>query len=195
MSDQQTVDVYREKADYYASLDESALQKQALDGFLARLPDKAAILDVGCGPGIHAAHMQAAGHQVTAIDATPEFVEAAKARGIDARLGTFDEIDEVADYDGVWASFSLLHARSADHPRLIKALARALKPGGVFFIGMKLGDGEQRDGLGRFYSFVTEDGLNHLLAEAGLTPVETITGEGTGLSGSVDPFILVTAHA
>lgn len=195
MTDRETLDVYGAKVADYTAMPVTDTQARALARFLGALPPGAAILDLGCGPGIHAARMQAAGHRVSAIDATPAFVEAAKARGIDARLGAFDDLSESECYDGVWASFSLLHAPRADLPRHLAAIHRALTPGGRLFLGMKTGEGEHRDGLGRFYAFHSEAELRGHLSDAGFRVSHVETGAEAGLSGSVDPFALIHADA
>ncbi|MBF9034857.1 methyltransferase domain-containing protein [Rhodobacterales bacterium HKCCE2091] len=195
MADAETLAVYDSRAADYADLPMTETQVRALDRFLDGLAPPARILDLGCGPGIHAARMAAAGHVVTGIDASPGFVAAARARGVDARLGTFDDLSESAAYDAAWASFSLLHAPRADMPRHLAALRRALKPGGRLFLGLKTGTGEGRDALGRFYTFYAEDELRALLDAAGFRIDRTETGAEAGLAGSVDPFILVEARA
>jgi SAM-dependent methyltransferase len=158
------------------------------------LPEGGAILDLGCGPGFHAARMASKGFRVSAIDATPAFVEAAREKGVDARLGSFDDLTETAAYDGIWASFSLLHAPKTDFPRHLAAIHRALRPGGTLYLGLKLGTGEHRDKLGRFYAYYEEPELRDLLAEAGFADIRSTSGEGVGLAGTVDRFILLTAH-
>ena len=194
MTDDKTLKAYTEKATAYAALDFSESEKQALDGFLSMLPKGGTILDLGCGPGFHAARMVADGFRVSAIDATPAFVDAARDKGVNARLGSFDDLTETATYDGIWASFSLLHARKADFPRHLAAIHRALRPGGTLYLGLKLGEGEHRDKLGRFYAYYEEPELRDLLHGAGFTGVDATTGEGAGLAGTVDRFILLTAR-
>lgn len=194
MTDDRTLATYTEKAQDYAALKASESERRALDAFLARLPPGGAILDLGCGPGLHAERMAARGFRVSAIDATPAFVEAARERGVEARLGTFDDLSETSGYDGIWASFSLLHAPKADFPRHLAAIHRALRPGGLLFLGLKLGTGEHRDALGRFYAYYEAPELDRLLSEAGFTGIRTTCGEGAGLAGTVDRFILLTAR-
>lgn len=194
MADRETLDTYTKKAADYAALEFSEGEKQALDGFLSMLPKGGAILDLGCGPGLHAARMAAEGFTVSAIDATPAFVEAARKKGVAARLGSFDDLTETAAYDGIWASFSLLHAPKADFPRHLAAIHRALRPGGTLYLGLKLGTGEHRDSLGRFYAYYEEPELRDLLARAGFAGIRATSGEGAGLAGTVDRFILLTAH-
>jgi hypothetical protein len=64
-----------------------------------------------------------------------------------------------------------------------------LKPGGYFHIGVKLGTGEARDALGRFYTYYGEDELEERLAEAGFTPITRKHGAGRGLDGTRAPWI------
>ena len=194
MSDQGTIDAYDARAASYAALDINEAQTESLRAFLACLPAGGTILDLGCGPGLQAKAMQDAGFAVIGLDATPAFVTAAQSVGIDARLGTFDDVTETEAYDGIWASFSLLHAPRADFPRHLTALAKALRPGGYLYLGMKLGAGEGRDALGRFYSYYSEAELRTALEGLGLTVSDVTTGTGAGLAGTTDPFILITAH-
>lgn len=195
MSDQETVSVYARKAKDYANLPMTQEQADALDMFSAALKPGAHILDLGCGPGLHTLELIKRGFTARAIDATPEFVETARTKGIDAYLATFDDLTEESAYDGIWASFSLLHAPRAAFPRHIAACKRALRDGGCLFLGLKLGTGEERDDLGRFYSYYTEEELREILTNAGFDRLQSQTGQGKGLAGTVDPFILMTAHA
>ncbi|MBF9057821.1 methyltransferase domain-containing protein [Rhodobacterales bacterium HKCCSP123] len=193
-ADLQTLGVYATEAARYAGLAPTRREEVSLSAFLARLPVGARILDLGCGPGHQALRMQAAGCRVTAWDACPEFVAAARGKGLPAEERSFDDLDAVAGFDGVWASFSLLHAPRIDLPRHLAAIARALVPGGWLFLGMKLGEGEGRDGLGRFYTYVSAAELGNLVRAAGFTPVETVEDKARGLAGTVDPFILMTCR-
>nr|WP_254437724.1 class I SAM-dependent methyltransferase [Ruegeria arenilitoris] len=153
------------------------------------------VLDLGSGPGSDSGFFLRQGLRVRALDATPAFVEHARANGVDAHLGTFDDVTETAEYDGVYASFSLLHAPRAEFPRHLAAIHRALKPGGVFFLGLKLGTGEHRDELDRYYTYFTRREIETALVEAGFVIHRVTTGMGKGLAGSYDGFILVLAHA
>lgn len=166
-----------------------------LRAFLDDLPRGARVLDLGCGPGQHAAAMIAAGFDVDAVDASAGMVAEAKARfGVDARQATFAALDATAEYDGVWANFSLLHAPRAEMPAHIARIARALRPGGVLHLGVKEGAGEKRDHLGRLYTFHAEDELRGWLTDAGFTVTALRHGKGKGMAGTVDPFIILRAR-
>jgi SAM-dependent methyltransferase len=193
-ADDETLRVYGAKVADYVAMTGVDKPGGALRRFIETLPQGATVLDFGCGPGTDAAFMQAAGLTVDAIDATPEMVEAARAKGVSARVATFDDLDAVATYDGIWASFSLLHAPRAALPRHIAAIRRALNSNGVVHVGMKLGEAEARDPLGRFYTYVTRDEIVGLLQAVGLDMIDLRETRDKGLAGTVEPGILILAR-
>ncbi len=194
-SDQKTLAVYDAKAHEYAALMDSYGEDPLLIAFIDALPNDAYVLDLGCGPGWAARAMAAAGLRVDATDASAEMVALARQiDGIDARQATFEDISGTDLYDGIWANFSLLHAPRDAMPGHLAALHRALKPGGLFHIGVKTGSGSHRDSLGRVYTFYTEDELRLLLVKAGFVPFATRTGVDKGLSGSMDPWFAISAR-
>nr|WP_237212659.1 class I SAM-dependent methyltransferase [Ruegeria lacuscaerulensis] len=170
-------------------------QIEARMAFAEAIVEGGYVLDLGAGPGSDSAFFLREGLKVRALDATPAFVEYAREHGVDAHLATFDDVTEEAEYDGIYASFSLLHAPRKDFPRYLAAIHKALKPGGIFFLGLKLGTGEHRDDLDRHYTYFSQTEIEAALAEAGFTIDRISTGMGTGLAGSYDSFILVLAHA
>jgi hypothetical protein len=60
---------------------------------------------------------------------------------------------------------------------------------------MKLGTGEKRDDLGRFYTYYTAQELKDILTQAGFTLTFEREGQEKGLAGDVEPFIMMSAHA
>lgn len=196
MSDKETLDVYDARAEEYAADYCAGLEPDAqMQSFLEALPAQADVLDLGCGPGRSAAIMARAGHRVTATDASTQMVRiAARHEGVTAYQASFDELEGDGVYDGIWANFSLLHADPEALPGHIATIAQALRPGGLFHIGMKTGEGQHRDGIGRLYTYVTEDALEALLRGAGLTPFAHWTGAEVGLAGTKDPYVIVQAR-
>ncbi|MFI1566720.1 bifunctional class I SAM-dependent methyltransferase/NUDIX hydrolase [Streptomyces sp. NPDC020490] len=95
------------------------------------------VLDLGCGPGRHAAHLARTHHAVVdAVDLSPTQIERARARYGDLpglRLIQADAVGYLltsAPYD-VICSLSAVHF--IDPHRLLPALAGALRPGGRLY--------------------------------------------------------------
>ena len=196
MSDTETINVYDKRAADYARENDTANKDPQLTAFIAACPVGGTVLDLGCGPGAAAARMAENGLMVDATDASAEMIAlAAKHPGVTARQATFDQISGTAIYDGIWANFSLLHAPRAAFPDHLAALHTALKPNGTFYIGMKLGTDENRDDIGRFYTYYTEDGLIGHLEQAGFTVLDQSFGANIGLDGVMADWISVAAHA
>ena len=194
MSDAETLAVYAAKADEYAATFTGEDRPQ-LRAFIAAMPAGGTVLDFGCGTGTSALAMAQADLQVVASDASAQMLALVPEHAnITRRLADFDDLDEMSLYDGLYASFSLLHAPRAAFPGHLIAIARALKPGGRLHLAMKLGTGEARDTLGRFYTYYTADQLGEHLAAAGLIWLDAHTGEGPGLAGQIDPYIMIAAR-
>lgn len=193
MSDRQTLDVYDARAREYHDRFGSDRPGRHLRAFIGALAPGASVLDLGCGPGQSAAHMAAAGLVVHATDASAEMARiAATQPGVIARQASFDDLTEMAAYDGIWANFALLHAARTDMPRHLGAIAAALRPGGLFHLGLKTGTGANRDPLGRAYTYYERDELIGLLGAAGFAaPVYEATGHEVGLAGTDDPWIVL----
>ncbi|NOE28160.1 methyltransferase domain-containing protein [Ruegeria sp. HKCCD6157] len=195
MTDERTINAYTNKVAEYLKIPLPPEQLEARQAFADAVGAGGYVLDLGSGPGSDSGFLMRQGLKVRALDATPAFVEHARENGVDAYLGTFDDVTETAEFDGVYASFSLLHAPRADFQRHLTAIHRALKPGGQLFLGMKLGTGEHRDDLDRYYSYYTEAEIEDALNKAGFTIDRAVHGMGEGLAGSYDGYILVFAHA
>lgn len=194
--DKDTLAYYGRAAGDYAERTAHLDKDPALQTFMAALPNGARVLDLGCGPGVMSARMAAKGFSVLATDAVPEMVKMAAAHpGVEARVARFDGIDGDAEFDGVWANFSLLHAPREDLPGHLSDIRRALRPGGLFHIGMKTGEGEKRDDLGRLYTFVTEAALCGLLQDAGFEVMDSTRGREAGMSGVPEDWVTVLSRA
>lgn len=125
--------------------------------FVARVRPRGHILDAGCGSGRDAKAFAEQGFRVTAFDASGELAQLATGHcGFPVQVRSFDEVDEVEVYDGIWCCASLLHVPSAEMPRTLGALWGALKPGGALYVSFKRGDGE-REKDGRTFTDADDD--------------------------------------
>lgn len=129
------------------------------EAFTQHLPHDARVLDAGCGSGRDAKAFHEMGYEVDAFDASSAMVELARQHtGLPVQLMTFSEIDGKAQYDGIWCCASLLHVPSSELPAVMQKLADALKPGGVWYVSFKYGNGERVQGERRFTD-LDEEGL------------------------------------
>lgn len=92
------------------------------------------ILDLGCGDGALTAALAAAGAEVVGLDASPDMVEAARARGIEA-----DVLDahRLAEWAAAQAPFDAVFSNAALHwmtqpLKVFDGVFAALRPGGRF---------------------------------------------------------------
>lgn len=185
-ADETTLDYYSRTATEYADATAAEADNPALTQFAAMLPPRGAVLDFGCGPGWAAAKFRDLGHEVTAMDAAVGFAEEARHRyGLDIQVARFEDLDAVAAFDGVWASFSLLHDTRAAMPGHLARIARALRPRGAVYIGLKEGTGDARDRLDRHYTYFTLDEITGLLSGAGFAEITHARDQTTGMDGVV----------
>ncbi|MEL6677344.1 MAG: class I SAM-dependent methyltransferase [Pseudomonadota bacterium] len=196
MTDKGTIGVYDDMADDYARRFSGWEVNPRLAAFIAALPKGGAVLDLGCGPGAASAAMAQAGLKVTALDASRQMARIAKeTHGIDVVVAGFDWVTGEAEYDGVWASFSLLHAPREEMAGHLARLHKALKPGGRLMLGLKRGTGAARDSIGRLYTYYEVEEVDALLRTAGFTPFDTEFGEDVGLDGTTAPWLITHARA
>lgn len=140
--------------------------------FVAHLKPGAGILDAGCGSGRDAKAFSEMGYEVEAFDASAELVELARQHtGLPVKQMRFEDITEVERYDGIWCCASLLHVPLAELPGVMTQLAKALKPGGVWYLSFKYGCGE-REKDGRRFTDMDESGFAEFLS--GLSGVEVM---------------------
>ena len=194
--DIKTLQVYETQSSKYLENVTKEHPSKTLKYFAANLPKESNVLDYGCGPGLSAEYLANLGHSVTAFDASQNMLELVpKHERIKSFQATFDTFSENEIFDGIWASFSLLHAKRRDFPHLLTSIKRALKPYGIFAIGLKLGAGEKRDKLGRRYTFVSRNELDQLLKSSGFNVFDYILGKDIGLDGVMSEWVFAYAKA
>jgi trans-aconitate methyltransferase len=92
------------------------------------------ILDLGCGDGVLTQKIATAGATVVAVDAAPDMVAAAKAKGLDARVVPGHSLAFDREFDAVFSNAALHWMRPQE--AVLAGVARALKPGGRFVAEM-----------------------------------------------------------
>jgi trans-aconitate methyltransferase len=90
------------------------------------------VLDLGCGDGALTEKLVAHGCRVVGIDSSPEQVEAARARGLDAHVGDAAALAFEGEFDAVLSNATLHWV--PDFAATLRGVHRALVPGGRFVV-------------------------------------------------------------
>ena len=152
-------------------------------------------LDVGCGAGLLAEPLARLGGQVTAIDAAPELIEAARAHATGSGLSIDYRAVAVEDLKGKFDLVTSMEVieHVADPQAFVKDLAARLAPGGLLILStpnrtawsklltitLAEGFGQIPKGTHDVDKFIDPDTMRGLLAQAGL---EVIDFEGIAMS-------------
>ena len=107
------------------------------------------ILDLGCGPGRDAQALNQRGMSVTGLDLSNEMIKRATALSYtDPQpifvVGSMLDLEtqfEANEFDGIWASASLLHLDKSDVPAVLQGIRKVTKSKAVVMISLKAGQG------------------------------------------------------
>ncbi|MBK8176813.1 MAG: methyltransferase domain-containing protein [Rhodospirillales bacterium] len=88
------------------------------------------VLDLGCGDGALTERIAASGVQIIGVDSSAAMVDAARARGLDARVGDGRSLAFVAAFDAVFTNAAMHWMGDLD--AVCRRVFRALAPGGRF---------------------------------------------------------------
>ncbi len=143
---EETAAAYDRLAAEYATRWGNMRLEQALNAFSYHLGGRRRVLDLGCGPGHNLDFLQKLGCHVVGLDLSSGMLAQARQRTPAALLLRADMRRlplAAACFDGVWASASLLHLPRSDMPATLAGIARCLLPGGVLYLSLKKGEGEE----------------------------------------------------
>jgi 2-polyprenyl-3-methyl-5-hydroxy-6-metoxy-1,4-benzoquinol methylase len=153
---------------------QSVVRDRWLREMIARLPNAARVLDLGCGAGVPVSHQLAErGFDVVGVDGSAEQIKLARRNVPDAE---FIHADMAAvaflprSFDAVAAFYSIIHVPREEHATLLRRIADWLKPGGLFIAS--LGSGECADWTGEwlgtemFFSHYDADTYERLVRES-----------------------------
>jgi SAM-dependent methyltransferase len=145
-----------------------------IEAFCSRLPGKH-VLNLGSGSGRDAAILRDRGLMVTCLDASRSMVHLTRQQGFKSIQATFADMDLPANtYDGIWAYTSLIHVPPKEARSGIVKAIRALKPHGIFLIGVIIGDNDgmverkSMPGAHRYFKQYTKPELTKLMSGLGL---------------------------
>lgn len=123
-------------------------------------PPPFTILDLGCGPGRDLAWFKGQGHEAVGLDASPRFVEMARAAtGCEVLQQSFLDMKlEPERFHGIFANASMFHVPAQELVRVLVTLRAALRPRGVLFCSNPRGldtEGFSGERYGAFHTLET----------------------------------------
>ena len=132
--------------EYNAIVAEHPLQPEIADSMrrmMEYVPGGGSVLEIGSGPGRDADFVESLGAVVRRTDAAQAFLDLQAQRGRKGEL-----LDVVTDalggpYDAVLAMCVLIHVDRAQVAAVLHKIFGALRPGGVFLVSMRVGEGEK----------------------------------------------------
>ena len=89
------------------------------------------ILDLGCGDGVLSEKIATLCAELVGVDSSAEMIDAARQRGLDARLMDATGLTFDREFDAVFSN-AALHWIKNDPDAVVAGVRRALKPGGRF---------------------------------------------------------------
>ena len=145
-----------------------------LKEWVALLPKRAVVLDLGCGAGQDARYLATLGHRVVGLDRTMPLLRFARRRSASVPLVLADMRAlpiRVSALDGIWAAALLIHLPKKTVPSVLAALHRLVKPegllGGTFTFGSNSRIKQGGWMPGRYFARWKRDELARALRRAG----------------------------
>ena len=122
-----TLKFYYDNAESFTANTLNADMSDARNKFLKYVKSRK-ILDLGCGAGRDTLAFSNAGYEVTAMDGCKSLCEQVKKISNAKVLNmTFDAINFVNEFDGIWACASLLHVSSSEIIAILEKVIKSAK--------------------------------------------------------------------
>lgn len=138
-----TLEYYNENAKNFIDSTIAVDFEETQRKFTSKLKAGDYILDFGCGSGRDTKYFLGKGFKVDATDGSEALCKkASECTGIEVRQMLFQELDEVAKYDGIWACSSILHLPKPELEAVLRKMLIALKDNGVIYTSFKYNDFE-----------------------------------------------------
>lgn len=201
---QATAQCYESKGflESYAARWNESLPHEQLREFLSHMPERAVVLDAGCGPGHHSRFIASKGHQVLALDQSAASMRIASQDCPEPMSLVRADINDLpfspAIFDGVWCCATLVHFPIEALSRPLAELRRVLKPCGILSFSVSIGKLPAVESDGRFFdSFPDESQLRLICSHVGLEIPATrlyISGHTTSGGRRLARWITVLAR-
>jgi cyclopropane fatty-acyl-phospholipid synthase-like methyltransferase len=153
-----------------------------LKDFIELLPEKAKILDLGCGTGIpFDRYLVEKGFEVTGVDFSQKHIELAKRNVPEARFikGDFSDIDFGEEsFHAIVSFYAIFHIPRDEHKALFVRMSKHLKKEGIILVTLGTSGseyGEDKDWLGApmAWSSYHPDKAKEIISKSGFRILKT----------------------
>ncbi|HAQ02647.1 hypothetical protein A2467_00540 [Candidatus Nomurabacteria bacterium RIFOXYC2_FULL_36_8] len=157
--------------------------------FLKLLPKKGKILDVGCGVGTDSGFAKSKGFFPVGIDLSKEMLKIAKHNYplIDFHLGDMRKIKLHGKFDGIIASYSLIHIIKKEIPGILRNFNKILNDKGLLYIALQSGQSDEifinepfDHKRNLFLNIISSSEINNLLKENGFKIIKEYKRKSKG---------------
>lgn len=166
MAEQSTLTYYQKNAKDLVKRYESARVQDLQSRLQTVFANRAySLLEIGCGSGRDASFMAASGFQVTAVDASAEMIQHAKAMHPELTMYQVQVPEGLMDlpdhYDGVYSIATLMHLSTVQIDKTIAYISSKMAPNAPFFFSVSLSrddiDEKGFDAKGRYFNQLSEE--------------------------------------
>ncbi len=176
-----------------------------LDEFLTFLPPQGNVLDLGCGPGVDACYMLKKGYKVVAVDYSEYMLQIAQKRctGVQWQNTDINLLDfPKTSFDGIVASFSLIHITKSKLPDILQKITQWLKTNGYLYLAMQAGTSQEvlipdplAPRLKMFLNIVSKKEITELLKSTGFDISKMYTHRATGYEFDFDKIYIIAKNS
>lgn len=177
--DQKTIEYYNSKAIEWSNTHFTPrFWAHGFDDFQKAL-SSGRIIEIGCGGGRDAMTLVEMGYDYLGIDPAEKLLEEAQKNNPGQSFQVLDvfalEKEKLGEFDGFWSAATLLHIPKKKVSLALEKIKSVLKPGGIGFISLKEGKGEERlaeAGLERFFAYYSDKEFRKKLQQAGFSVIK-----------------------
>ncbi len=168
MANNNTMLFYNKNAVAYAESHQNYNLRRIYDKFLALLPKRARILDIGSGSGRDSSYFLKMGFRVEGLEGSSKMAkigqEFSRTPVRTQKVQNFNKNNNESEkYDAVWAFATLLHLNDKDLLNTLFNLKRAVREGGHLFLSFREGESIGFDDRGRFFNHMNEKRFRDIL--------------------------------